>query len=220
MSRNNRRDDEVEVGDVDWSHRRHTRNRGRPIQTGGIFSGVSNFVGGAYDTVAGAADWAGGSTDEALGRTFDDEQGGGIIDGFLDATPFLNQAESTTRRQIEQGVIDAPEGWEDDQQNQQQQTQNSRDFERSGTPTTDGQNGQQNSDQSGEGMGEDSMKTLAMVGGAIVAGGYALTKVSSDDDERSVPDLHRQTKRERGNSARSNRGKSKEERKRGRNGGV
>lgn len=217
MSRDN--NDEVEVGDVDWSHRRHTRNQDHPIQTAGIFSGVADFAGDAYDTVAGAADWAAGSTDEAVARTFDDEPGGGIIHGFMDAMPLMSQPDSVTQRQIEQGVIDAPEGWEgSSQQNQQQQ--DSRDFERSGTPTTDGQNEQNNQDQSGGGMGDEQMKTLAMVGGAVLAGGYALTKVSSGDKERSVPETNPTTRREVGNGARSNRGNSSEERERGRNGGV
>lgn len=46
----------------------------RELQTAG-------FLDDAYDSVAGAADHLAGSTDEAVARTFDDEEGGGIIDG-------------------------------------------------------------------------------------------------------------------------------------------
>lgn len=204
----NRDNDEVEVGDIDYSHRRRVGGTRTGFQTGGIFDDIGGAVGGAYDAVAGAADWAAGSTDEAVARTFDDEPGGGIIDGFLSATPFLSQAQTTTERQIEQGIIDEPEGWTDpDAQNQQQQGTNNE-FQRSGTPTTDGQNNNQNNEQNGSMFQGESGKTLAMVGGAIVVGGYALTKVGGSDSERGQVDLHRETPRERGNGARSNRGNS------------
>lgn len=203
---------------IDYSHRQHTRHQGAGIQTGGIFDDVTGAVGGAYDAVAGVGDWAAGSTDEAIARTFDDEPGGGIIHGFQEFMPFMSQPDSVTQRQIDQGVIDEPDGWSGSGQDQQQQSGNNGEFDRSGTPTTDGQGQNQNQDGSGSGMGDGQMKTLAMVGGAVLAGGYALTKVSSSDSERSVPDLHRETPRERGNRARSNRGKSAEEKSRGQSG--
>jgi len=37
---------------------------------------------GIYDQVAGALDNAAGSTDEAVARTFDDQPGGGVVDGY------------------------------------------------------------------------------------------------------------------------------------------
>lgn len=48
---------------------------------------------GLYDDIAGAADHLAGSTDEAFARQFDDEEGGGIIEGIspeqaTDINPF------------------------------------------------------------------------------------------------------------------------------------
>lgn len=37
---------------------------------------------GIVDSVTGALDHAAGSTDEAVARTFDDEPGGGVVDGY------------------------------------------------------------------------------------------------------------------------------------------
>lgn len=218
MSHDNR--DEVEVGDVDWSHRQHTRHQGAGIQTGGIFDDVGDALGGAYDSVAGAADWAAGSTDEAVARTFDDEEGGGILHGFQEFMPFMSQPDSVTQRQIEQGVIDDPDGQGSTTDQTQQNREQRRDFDRTGTPTTDGQdnNDQQNNDDSG--MDSEQMKTYAMIGGAVLGGGFLLTKVGGSDSERSVPSTGRTTRREVGNGARSNRGDSSQERNRGSNGGV
>jgi len=39
-----------------------------------------------WDRIAGGLDWAAGSTDEALGRQFDNQQGGGVADGLRDVT--------------------------------------------------------------------------------------------------------------------------------------
>ncbi|RNJ25477.1 hypothetical protein [Halosegnis longus] len=50
----------------------------------GFFDGIANTAGNVYGGVAGVADHLAGSTDEAIGRQFDDEEGGGIADGTVD----------------------------------------------------------------------------------------------------------------------------------------
>lgn len=57
---------------------------------------------GIWDTVAGAGDWAAGGVDEAVGRQFDDEPGGGIVDAdtWVDNPmpgPIGDAARSVTR---------------------------------------------------------------------------------------------------------------------------
>lgn len=179
-------DDDWSEG-MDYNHRSHTRDTQTGFQTGGIFDDVGDAVDGAYDTVAGAADWAAGSTDEAFARQFDDEQGGGLWDGLLSFTPFVDQADSTTERQIEQGVIEEPDDWTDSDSTTQNQDGNDGNFQRSGTPTTDGDGNNQNNNDPDTGMSEGDMKKLAMLGGAVAVGGYALTKVSSDTGAGSYP---------------------------------
>lgn len=51
------------------------------------------IFGDAYDAVAGVADHAAGSTDEAVGRQFDDEQGG----GFADADTYTDDEQLQAR---------------------------------------------------------------------------------------------------------------------------
>lgn len=76
--------------------RGHTRGgRDAEMQTGGIF-----------DDVAGGLDHLAGSTDEALGRTFDDSKGGGLLDGFQQTVPLISQGQSVTERQVEEGILE------------------------------------------------------------------------------------------------------------------
>ena len=50
----------------------------------GVLDGLQNTAGNAYQGVAGVADHLAGSTDEAVGRQFDDQEGGGVADGIVD----------------------------------------------------------------------------------------------------------------------------------------
>jgi len=58
----------------------------------GLLSGVTSTAGDAYGAVAGVADDAAGSTDEAVGRTFDNEAGGGVVDGTVETTTGVGTA--------------------------------------------------------------------------------------------------------------------------------
>jgi len=84
-----------QLGDFDYSHRTQRAEGREVVQTGGIYSSVAGF----FDNIAG-------STDEAFARQFDDRQGGGLIDGVFSATPLLDQAQSTTERQAQEGILD------------------------------------------------------------------------------------------------------------------
>ncbi|WP_435348996.1 hypothetical protein [Haloarchaeobius sp. HRN-SO-5] len=46
-----------------------------------LWESATSTVSDSYDAVAGTADHLAGSTDEAVARTFDDTEGGGILDG-------------------------------------------------------------------------------------------------------------------------------------------
>jgi len=86
----------TQVGNFDYSHRNKRASDRQVVQTGGI-----------YNSFAGFLDNAAGSTDEAIGRQFDSKKGGGIWDGLLSATPLLDQAQSTSERQAEEGILDS-----------------------------------------------------------------------------------------------------------------
>lgn len=89
----------------------HTRG-GRTVdmQTGGIIDDLVADAQGGYDMAAGAWDHILGSTDEAVGRTFDDEQGGGIFHGIAETLPLMSQPEEVTDRQIDEGILDESAG--------------------------------------------------------------------------------------------------------------
>lgn len=87
------------------SRRRRRKRREMGLQTAGLLDDIGGAVSGGYDAIAGAGDFLAGSTDEAIGRQFDDDPGGGILDGFQSAIPGLSQSQETTERQAEEGIL-------------------------------------------------------------------------------------------------------------------
>lgn len=87
------------------SRRRRQKMLEREVQTGGPLDAVGGFLDDAGDTVVDTGDFLLGDIDEAAARQFDDEPGGGFIDGFRSFLPFLEQPESVTERQVEEGIL-------------------------------------------------------------------------------------------------------------------
>jgi len=86
------------------SRRRRRKLREEEQQKAGVLGDIGGAVSGGYDAVAGAGDFLAGSTDEAIGRQFDDDPGGGIVDGFKSITPGLSQSNDGSTQQSEDGV--------------------------------------------------------------------------------------------------------------------
>jgi len=87
------------------SRRRRQKIAQANLQTGGPLDAVQGVIGGGIDAITGAGDFLLGDIDEAAARQFDDEPGGGFIDGFRETIPFLEQPESVTERQVEEGIL-------------------------------------------------------------------------------------------------------------------
>ena len=87
------------------SRRRRQKIAQANLQTGGPLDAIGGVIGGGIDAVTGAGDFLLGDIDEAAARQFDDEPGGGFIDGFRETVPFLEQPESVTERQVEEGIL-------------------------------------------------------------------------------------------------------------------
>jgi len=87
------------------SRRRRQKIAQANLQTGGPLDAVGGVFSGAVDAVTGAGDFLLGGIDEAAERQFDDEPGGGFIDGFRETIPGLEQPESVTERQVEEGIL-------------------------------------------------------------------------------------------------------------------
>ena len=96
------------------SSRRREKLAANELQTGGPLDAIGGAIGGAADAVIGTGDFLLGGTDEAIARQFDDEPGGGIIDGTREFLPFLEQPESVTERQVEEGILPEERAQEDD----------------------------------------------------------------------------------------------------------
>lgn len=210
MSRNNGSGGSTKVGDFDYSHRGHTRGAQTGMQTGAIFGDVTQTLDGVYDTAKGAA-----------GEALD------TVQFAVDPFGIGNAAAGTVADTADdaynavEDIFGARDGNDSDQSSGSDSSgEDSRDFDRNGTTTTDGddQNGSDNGD--GQNQGSGGMKKLALYGGAAAVGIFAITKMSDSDSSRSVPSTGRTTAREKGASSRSNRGKSEKSKGRGKRGSV
>ncbi len=169
---------------VSYSNRTHTRQGKGRIQTAGILGGIGDAAGDAYDTVAGVADHAVGSTDEWFGRTTSNLLGGGGGSNSKDSEDSSSN--------------------EEDQYHTMGDMEYTHDFDRKGTPTTTGDSGNGQEDSQNQNQGPDTKK-LAMIGGAALAGGLALSKMGgssgSGGSGRSSRRSVRTTRRSGGNGS-------------------
>lgn len=188
--------DNSEVGDIDYSHRGRVRSTDEYLQTGGILDGITSGAGDAYDTVAGAADHAAGSTDEATGRTLDElfsgdigGAGGEVASGFGSATDELIGGTSdilglSGGKDKEEGSSSSDSGRDTEDDSNDSQTNESTGYNRYGTPTTDSESGDDESNGSStvpEYLGIDPMYLAA---GATIITGIGLYTVTKGGRNR------------------------------------
>lgn len=95
------------------SRRRREKLAQKRLQTGGPLDTIEETAEDLQQELIDIGEALPGETNEAIVRQFDDEPGGGIIDGFRSFLPFIEQPESVTERQVEEGIL--PEGALDNQ---------------------------------------------------------------------------------------------------------